>query len=271
MTILVGLFGTVIGSFLNVVVHRVPLGRSVVAPASACPGCGTRIRPYDNIPVLSWLVLRGRCRDCAAPISVRYPAVELATGVLFALVVLRFLPELLATASAAALLGAVLTLAAFLYLAAVSVALALIDLEVRRLPDAIVLPAYLVGAALLAAGALLQGDAAALLRGAVGAGASFAFYLALALIKPGGMGLGDVKLAGVLGLFLGVLGWEHLVLGVFSAFLLGGLVGAVLLATRRASRSASIPFGPWMLLGAWIAVFAAPTLWSAYLTATGLA
>jgi len=271
MAILVGLFGTVIGSFLNVVVHRVPLGRSVVAPASACPGCGSRIRPYDNIPVVSWLVLRGRCRDCTAPISVRYPAVELATGVFFALVVLRFLPELLSAASATALLGVVLTLAAFLYLAAVSVALALIDLEVRRLPDAIVLPAYLVGAVLLAAGALLQGDPAALLRAAVAAGASFAFYLVLALIKPGGMGLGDVKLAGVLGLFLGVLGWEHLVLGVFSAFLLGGLLGAVLLATRRVSRSASIPFGPWMLLGAWIAVFAAPTLWSAYLTVTGLA
>lgn len=265
-----GSFGSIIGSFLNVVVYRVPLGRSVAFPPSACTACGTRIRGYDNVPVLSWLLLRGRCRSCGDRISARYPAVELATGVFFAAVVLRFVPALGTATSTAGLVGVVLALAAFLYLAAISVVLALIDLDVHRLPNVIVLPAYAVGALLLGAASLLGADPEALLRAGIGAAALLAFYLGLALVKQGAMGLGDVKLAGVLGLFLGWLGWEHLIIGAFSAFLLGGTFGVALLATRRARASTAVPFGPWMLLGAWIAVFAAPALWGAYLTATGL-
>ncbi len=121
-----GVLGTLIGSFLNVVVHRVPLGLSVVRPASRCPGCGGAIRRRDNIPVLSWVLLRGRCRDCRESISWRYPLVELMTGLLFA--------------ALAGLIGPSWALPAYLYLAAVAVALALIDLDVRRLPDAIVKP-----------------------------------------------------------------------------------------------------------------------------------
>lgn len=265
-----GSFGSIIGSFLNVVVYRVPLGRSVAFPPSACTACGTRIRGYDNVPVLSWLLLRGRCRSCGDRISARYPAVELATGVFFAAVVLRFVTALGTATSTAGLVGVVLALAAFLYLAAISVVLALIDLDVHRLPNVIVLPAYAVGALLLGAASLLGADPGALLRAGIGAAALLAFYLGLALVKQGAMGLGDVKLAGVLGLFLGWLGWEHLIIGAFSAFLLGGTFGVALLATRRARASTAVPFGPWMLLGAWIAVFAAPALWGAYLTATGL-
>jgi leader peptidase (prepilin peptidase)/N-methyltransferase len=266
-----GLFGTLIGSFLNVVVHRVPLKRSIVSPPSACPGCGNRIRPADNIPVVSWLVLRGRCRSCHEPISVRYPLVEAATGVVFAAVLLRFLPSIVAAPSVAASVGAGVALVAFLYLAAISTALALIDLDTKRLPNPIVLPAYLVGGVLLAVAALLLGDPAALGRAAVGAVALGGLYLLLAVAKPGGMGMGDVKLAGVLGLFLGWLGWTELAVGGMAAFVLGGVVALTLLAARRVSRSSGIPFGPWMLLGAWIAIFAARPVASAYLRLVGLA
>lgn len=128
LTLLAGAFGLLVGSFLNVVVHRVPRGASVVKPRSACPACGAVIRPRDNVPVLSWLLLRARCRDCGAPISARYPLVEGLTAVLFVGVVLRFSPE------------RPWSIPAFCYLAAIGVALALIDLEHHRLPDAIVLP-----------------------------------------------------------------------------------------------------------------------------------
>src|SRR5919199_3796189 len=181
-----GLFGTLIGSFLNVVVYRVPRGLSVVAPPSACGGCGTRIRWYDNVPLLSWLVLRARCRDCGSRISARYPLLELGTGLAFAVVVLAAPP--VPAADLPGVLGATAGVVAFLYLAAITIALAAIDLDVRRLPDAIVLPAYPVGVVLLGAASIAGGDPWSLVRGVAGGALSFALYLALALAKPGGMG-----------------------------------------------------------------------------------
>lgn len=261
-----GGLGLLIGSFLNVVAHRVPAGISVVSPPSACPGCGSRIAARDNVPVLSWLLLRGRCRSCAVPISARYPLVEMATGVAFVVVAVRFWPLDPATVDLRALLVQLPVLVAFLWLAGASVALALIDLEHHRLPDAIVLPTYAVGAVLLGAASLLVGDPAALLRAGVGAAALFVFYLALALVKPGAMGLGDVKLAGALGLYLGWLGWGELAVGAFAAFLLGGLVSVVLLATGRVRRGGGIPFGPWMLAGAWVGVLVGAPVADAYLS-----
>jgi leader peptidase (prepilin peptidase)/N-methyltransferase len=268
--ILAGVFGLAIGSFLNVVVYRVPRGLSVVRPASACPGCGSEITARDNIPVLSWLLLRGRCRTCANPISARYPIVEALTGLAFVIVGLFFAPRIASAVNAADLVAAILTTVAFLYLAAISVALAAIDLDVHRLPNAIVLPAYVVGGVLLTASALVAGDPEALLRGIGGAAAYFVFYLVLALAKPGGMGMGDVKLAGVLGLFLGYLGLEQLIVGAFGAFLLGGLVGVVIILAQKGDRRTAIPFGPWMLAGAWLAVLAGEPLASLYLRLTGL-
>ena len=243
--------GLVIGSFLNVVVHRVPAGASVISPPSACPGCGQPVRPRDNVPVLSWLLLRGGCRDCGMRISARYPAVELATGALFALT--------------AAVIGPQWHLPAFLYLAAIAVALTAIDLDVHRLPDAIVLPSYLVGAVLLTGASALEGEWAALLRGAIGMVALYGLYFALAIAKPGGMGFGDVKLAGVLGLHLGWVGWAELAVGGFAAFVLGGVVGAVLIAVRRAGRGTHLPFGPFMLAGAAVGLLAGADLASWYL------
>lgn len=246
-----GVMGLLIGSFLNVVVWRVPRGASVVSPPSACPGCDHEIRARDNVPVVSWLLLRGRCRDCAAPIAARYPLVEAATASLFVVVALR--------------IGWSWALPAFLYLAAIGLALALIDLDTHRLPDAIVLPSYPVAAALLVLASWGEGDWAALVRAAIGGAVLWVLYFALAVAKPGGMGFGDVKLAGVLGMYLGWVGWGALVVGAFAAFLLGGVFSIGLLLSGRAGRGSGIPFGPWMIGGAAVGVLVGEAVWSAYL------
>lgn len=268
LTVFGGVLGLAVGSFLNVVVHRVPAGLSVVAPASACPACGRPIRGFDNVPVLSWLVLRGRCRDCRSPISTRYPLVEAATAVLFVVVAVAFLPA--PSTSGPAVVGRVLLVVALLYLMAVSVALALIDIDTHTLPNRIVLPMYPVLAVLLTVATLITGDWPALLRAAIGSVVLGGVYLVLALAVPRGMGFGDVKLAGALGLVLAYLGWGPLAVGAFGAFLLGGTFGIVLLLVRRAGRTTGIPFGPWMLLGAWVGVFAGAPIWDAYLRLLGL-
>lgn len=265
---LLAVLGLAVGSFLNVVVHRVPRRLSVVRPASACPGCGTAVAARDNVPVLSWLLLRGRCRSCRMAIPARYPAVEALTAAVFLVVAVRFAPP--ASADAAALAASALILGAFLYLAAISVALTAIDLELRRLPDRIVLPGYLVGAVLLGAAGFLRADVPALASAALGAVASFALHLALALVRPGGIGMGDVKLSGVLGLFLGFLGPAPLLVGAFSAYLLGGLVGVAVLVSRRGTRRTALPFGPWMFAGAWIGILAGEPVAGAYLSLAGL-
>ena len=270
VTLTMGLLGALIGSFLNVVIARVPAGRSVVRPASACGSCGSQIRWHDNVPVISWLLLRARCRHCGARISARYPLVELGTALFFALVALVFVPPVLAAASPGEALASALALVAYLYLAAISVALAAIDLDVSRLPNRIVMPAYLVGGALLGAAAFLSGDPGRLGLAAIGAAAMFGIYLALALASPGGMGLGDVKLAGLLGLVTGWLGVAPLVVGFFLPFLLGGAFSLALLAAGKATRKSGIPFGPWMLAGAWGGILAGNAIASWYLDVFGL-
>lgn len=268
------LIGLLIGSFLNVVAWRVPRGQSVVTPGSRCPNCDATIRPWDNIPLLSWLILRGRCRDCKAPISARYPLVELATGISFAGVTALVVNDSIAVSSDAQpgtwWLPALLTVLAFLYLAAISIALILIDLEHHRLPNVIVLPSYLVGAMLLGAASITAGDVEALIRATVGAVALFLGYLLVALLRPGGMGLGDVKLAGVLGLYLAWCGWGQFAVGVFAAFLLGGAFSIALLLLRRVSRKSAIPFGPWMVIGAWVGITLGAHIWAGYLASFGI-
>lgn len=239
---LVGLLGLAVGSFLNVVIHRVPRDESLVRPGSHCPHCGARIRHRHNLPVLGWLLLRGRCADCRTPVSARYPLVEAGTAALFVAVAARF--------------GWSWELPAYLYLAAVAIALAAIDLDVLRLPDRIVLPSYGVALLLLAPAALIGQNWDAALRGLLGAAALYALYRLLAAV-PRGMGGGDVKLAPLLGLYLGWLGWSSVAVGAFAGFLLGGVVGVALLALRMAHRKSRIPFGPAMLAGAFLAVFAA--------------
>ena len=237
-----GLLGLAVGSFLNVVIYRVPRDESLVKPGSHCPSCGHAVRNRHNVPVLGWLLLRGRCADCAAPIGVRYPLVEAGTAVLFVAVAARF--------------GFSWELPAYLYLAAVAVALAVIDLDVMRLPDKIVLPSYGVALVLLAPAVIAEHSWTAAARGLAAAALLYGFYWILAVL-PKGMGGGDVKLAPLLGLYLGWLGWSSVAVGAFAGFLLGGLAGAVLLSLKLATRKSRIPFGPYMLAGAFLAVFAA--------------
>jgi len=247
-------FGLLVGSFLNVVIWRLPRGESLVRPPSHCPSCDNPVSPRDNVPVLSWLLLRGRCRRCNARISLRYPLVELATAALFAGMAIRFGPNA--------------ALPAFLYLAAVGLALALIDLDVHRLPNALTLPSYVAGVVLLGFAALVEHAPSTLVRALAGMAVMYCAYFLLVLAKPGGMGWGDVKLSGVLGLYLGFLGWGAVAVGAFTAFLIGGVVGLALIASKHAGRKTKIPFGPYMVAGALIAVFASGPLvhWYVHLT-----
>ncbi|MDS0139501.1 MULTISPECIES: prepilin peptidase [unclassified Amycolatopsis] len=256
LVVAAAVLGLVVGSFLNVVVHRVPRGESVVRPPSRCPGCGQAVKARHNVPVFGWLVLRGRCAACGTRISVRYPLVELATAVLFALLALRLDPP---------------DLPAFLYFGAIGIALALIDLDCRRLPNAIVLPSYPVLVVLLTASAWYRGDWWSLARAGIGGAALFAFYLLLALAYPAGMGFGDVRLAGLLGGILAYLSWGTLLIGAFGGFLLGALAGVVVLAAGKGGRKTALPFGPFMIAAALLAIFAAGPLGDAYQRLTGLA
>lgn len=235
-----GLFGLAFGSFMNVVAYRVPLGRSVVNPPSACPACDSPIRPRDNLPVVSWVLLRGKCRDCGEPISARYPVVEALTGLLFVVTVL--------------IIGVAWVLPAYLWFAAVTMVLILTDLDHKRIPNRILYPGTVVGLVLLAGGALLDGGAGDLGRGAMGGVFYFSALFVLALIARGGFGFGDVKLAFMLGLFLAFRGWEHLLVGIFLAFFIGGVIALALLLTRKKGRKDAVPFGPSLVLGAWTGI-----------------
>jgi leader peptidase (prepilin peptidase) / N-methyltransferase len=255
LLVAIGLLGLTIGSFLNVVIHRVPLLVSLSRPSSSCPSCGHPIRHRHNVPVLGWLVLRGRCADCDVPISPRYPAVELMTAVLFVTVTVRLLQ-----------LDLVAALPAFLWFVAAGIALAMIDLDVGRLPDIIVLPAYPILTVLLTAAALVSHDPGALLRAAIGASASYALYYLAALAFPGGMGFGDVKLAGVVGGMLAFVSYPVLLVGVGAAFVLGATTGMAAMVAGRVSRTSAVPFGPFMVAGALVSIFVGGPISTIYAT-----
>lgn len=247
------LLGLAIGSFLNVVIHRAPKAESLIRPPSHCPNCGHAIRNRHNIPVLGWVWLRGRCADCGVRISARYPLVELATAVLFIAIGIVFAHRNLSAA-----------IPAYWYLAAIGLALTMIDLDVKRLPDNIVLPSYLVLGAMLTFAAVAEHDMSKLLRGAGGAVALYALYFALAFAYPGGMGFGDVKLAGLLGAPLAFLSWPTFAVGAFGAFLIGGLAGLAVIITRHGSGKTALPFGPFMIASAFVAIFSADPIWAYY-------
>ena len=234
------MLGLLVGSFLNVVIHRVPLKQSVIRPRSRCPGCGTQLAERDNIPVVSWLLLRGRCRTCAMPIPPRYPLVELLTGALFALVGLRF--------------GADWAVPAYLVLVAALVAISFIDLEHYIVPNRIVVATLALGVPLLALAAATDHRWIDLRDAGFGLVLGFGLLLLIHLISPRGMGMGDVKLAAVLGLYLGFLDLGHVLLGVFLGFVLGSVGGITLLATGLRTRKDHIPFAPFLASGAVLAV-----------------
>jgi leader peptidase (prepilin peptidase)/N-methyltransferase len=237
-----GVLGAAIGSFLNVVVHRVPRGESIVAPRSRCPECGTTLTALDNIPIVSWLALRGRCRSCGTRISPRYPAVELLTAAVFAIVV--------------AIRGFDEDLLLELPFVAVLIALAAIDLEHRILPNAIVYPAAVYG---VAATAVV--DVSDLPEHLIAGAGAFTFLLLAALAYPAGMGMGDVKLGGAMGLFLGL----SIIPAMLVAFLAGTLVGVGMMAREGLSaRKKGVPFGVFLALGGVVGVLAGPELIDLY-------
>jgi leader peptidase (prepilin peptidase)/N-methyltransferase len=242
--ILAGVLGAILGSFLNVVAYRLPRGESLSRPRSRCPRCETPIKPYDNVPVLSWLVLRGRCRTCLTPISPRYPLVEAGTALLCALVVLD------KGADSDAWIGLALVL--------LLVPVALIDLDHRIIPNRLMI----IGAVVAPAIVLLT-DPGGLPEHLIAAVAAGGFFLLAALAYPRGMGMGDVKLAAVLGLFLGRAAGP----AVFVALVTGTLVGAVVIARKgaREGRKTAVPFGPFLALGGVIAVFAGDAIVDWYL------
>jgi leader peptidase (prepilin peptidase)/N-methyltransferase len=243
---LCALLGLVIGSFLNVVIYRVPRNESIVTPRSSCPSCGTQIREKDNIPVVSWLVLRGRCRDCQVPISSRYPLIELACGGLFAGTAARF--------------GFQWDLPAYLALFAGLLALSCIDVEHLILPKKIVYPLTFLVAALLLLAAAETGKWHDYLIGAICAVAWYVVFFAMNYASPRLLGFGDVRLALVLGLSLGWLGVGYVLLGFFAANLIGAVVGITLIVTHHIERQSRIPYGVFLAAGCAVAVFAGPAL-----------
>lgn len=242
LALLAGLLGLLVGSFLNVVIHRLPRRESLVRPGSHCPRCGTPVAPRDNVPVLSWLLLRGRCRHCRGRVSARYPLIELLTGIVFAAVVLAR--------------GAGLNLLLDLPFAAMLIAVAAIDLEHRIVPNRIVVPAAVYGVV----GLLLVRFGETLEFVLAGLGA-FAFLLLAALAYPAGMGMGDVKLGGVMGLFLGL----AVVPAMFAAFLAGSVLGVALMVRYGArARKMGVPFGPFLAAGGLLALLVGPELVALY-------
>ncbi|MGW4649835.1 prepilin peptidase [Kitasatospora sp. NPDC004289] len=240
LVLVTGLLGLAVGSFLNVAVSRIPAGRSVVRPRSACPRCAAPIAARDNVPVLSWLLLGRRCRACRAPIPARYPLIEALTALLFAAEALRFGP------SAA--------LPAHLVFTAGLVALAACDAEHFLLPRLLVYPTLGLTAACLLAAAAATGQWQRLAVTAACGLAGFAVFFALHWVRPAWLGFGDVRLAGLLGTGLGWLGPGHLVLAVLGGSAAGLLVGLVLIASGRATRHTRLPFGLFLAAGAIAAV-----------------
>jgi leader peptidase (prepilin peptidase)/N-methyltransferase len=235
--------GLVIGSWLTTVIARVPDQQSLLRPLARCPRCGAGLHAADLIPVAGWLRRRGRCRDCGEAFGAWYLVAELGTAILFAALALR--------------LGFSPALPAFCYLAAVGVALAIIDIQHQRLPDALTLTSYPVALLLLGLAALVTAHGGRhFVDALIGLAAFAAFYLLLVVIYPAGMGWGDVKLSGLIGLYLGWLGATATVEGLLAGYLLAAAAGIGLLVARRATRKSQVPFGPFMLAGALIAILA---------------
>lgn len=257
-SVLVFLLGACVGSFLNVVIHRLPRGESLIAPRSRCPSCESAIAWYDNLPVLSWLLLRGRCRRCSEGISVRYPIVELLTALIAISLYARF--------------GLTLQCLVAFYFAATLLAIAYIDLDHQIIPDVLSLPGIVVGlvaAPLLHPGSWFEAVQAAGLGALLGGGILFAVaYGYERATGREGMGGGDVKLLAMVGAFLG---WQGVLLTLLLGSLVGSAIGISVMVARGADSKLAIPFGPFLSIGAFVALYWGSAIVSWYLASAGLA
>ena len=234
-------FGLIIGSFLNVCIYRIPREKSIVSPPSSCPACGSPIEPWDNVPLISYLILLGKCRRCGEKISLRYPAVELLNGLLYAAVLLYFcggwqLPVLFAFVSA-------------------MVVITFIDLDFQIIPDVITLPGMIIG---LAAATFLFPDPFAkyallgFMNSIIGLLAGGVSFYLIAILSRGGMGGGDVKMMAMVGAFTG---WKGVFLTTLVGSLAGSLVGIALMVFKGKGRKTKVPFGPFLALGSLVTLF----------------
>ena len=245
LLVFLGLFGVAIGSFLNVVIVRMPADESVLSPPSKCPLCETPIKGRDNIPIVSWVLLRGRCRSCHEPIPVGYPLIEAANGVLWIAAGIRF--------------GADWVLLPYLFLFSVLLAQSVIDLELYRLPDKITLPALWTSAAVIPLVSVLVGEPEAIVGAFVGGIGYYLFLFVPFFIYPKGMGFGDVKLAALMGLYLGWINPILVLMAALIACVAGTAVGGVLYLVRG-RQSREFAFGPWLAFGCVVAILASDLL-----------
>lgn len=239
-------YGLILGSFSSVLATRIPQGKSIVTPPSSCPSCKRTLTPWENIPIISYLVLGGKCRGCSEPIGLFYPLMELGTA---ALIFLAFFA------------GGITPLGlAYAGFAVITLPLVVIDLREKRLPNKLTYSGFVWGLGVAALSTFISSNQSDLWEPLICGISCSLFFLLLNLLSRGGMGMGDVKLAGVIGVTLSIAGWQHAVIGIFFGFLAGGIFSAVLLLIGRAKFGAAIPFGPWMLFGAWFAMILTPEI-----------
>lgn len=252
IAVICGVLGLAIGSFLNVVIHRVPKKESVIRPRSRCPSCSTQLAERDNIPVISWLILGGKCRSCGEPISIRYPLVELLTAALFAAAGIRFAahPEVIP---------------AYLVFFACLISVSAIDLDEWIIPNRIIYPTLFASVPLLLLAAVVGHRWHSFEHAAIGGVAGFVALYIVHFISPKGMGFGDVRLVGIIGIYMGWLSLLHVFVGVFLGFLVASVVGVALMVARRKGRKDYVPFGPFLALGAVVAVFVGTPIIHAWL------
>jgi leader peptidase (prepilin peptidase)/N-methyltransferase len=246
----IGVLGLAVGSFLNVVIYRVPRSQSVMFPGSRCPDCESPIKGRHNVPVVSWIVQRGRCHSCASRTSARVPLIEAGTGALFAAITWHF--------------GLSVALPAYLYLAAIGVTVAVMEFDVRRLPDSIILPSYVLSLLMLMPAGAVDADWRTAERALAGMLALVALFFALALAYPNGGGFGDVKLAGLLGIYLGWLSWTALFIAAIGSLFIAAAGGTAAIAVKHASRSVAVPLAPCLVAAAVLALFIAAPVSSWY-------
>ncbi|RJP32455.1 MAG: prepilin peptidase [Actinobacteria bacterium] len=243
------LFGLVVGSFDNVAIYRIPEGKSLWAPRSFCPQCGTTIAWYDNVPLVSYIVLRGRCRHCAKHIPVRYPLVELISGSLW-----------LAVFAKAGFTWSI-ELLPNLFLVTILIIVSGIDLQKQIIPNKVIVPSIPIALACMGIVALVRGDYHVITDSLIGFAVGAVPLGILALALPRGMGMGDAKLAALTGI---ILGWRSEIIALFAGFFLGAIVGVLLMSLGKKGRKSRIPFGPFLSAGAIIALFWGPSLWDLY-------
>jgi len=239
--IIVALLGALIGSFLNVCIYRIPRNVSIISPSSRCPSCNTPIRPYDNVPVISYILLGGRCRVCGAGISLRYPFVEILNATLYVLVFYRF--------------GFAWHTVIFALLCSTLIAITFIDLDFQIIPDVITLPGIAIG---LVAGSLLMPDPfirhspLGFASSIIGLVAGGGLFYAIAVISKGGMGGGDIKMMAMVG---ALMGWKSVLLTVFLGSLTGAVFGIFLMISQKKGRKTKVPFGPFLAFGTFVTMF----------------